>query len=630
MGYIQRSVSRKLMLVVLATTFFALLAYGAILLIYDLRSYHDAWVKDLTTQASIIAEVSAPALEFDDPKTAQENLNLLSTRPSILLAAIYTAEGEIFADYSLTEERAASGLRGPRGGYVVSGNRISVIHPIFKNNDLLGEVYIRARYGARDRLLSYALILAGVMVACLSLALLISIWLQAALTKPLFVVTNVAREVMQRRDFSLRAPKFTEDEIGVLVDAFNDMLGEVEKRTRALEDSNRSLEHEMSERQAAEQALLNADRRKDEFLATLAHELRNPLAPLLNGLRILHLCGRDSAQGKAALEVMERQLKQLVRLVDDLLDVSRITTGKLTINLQPVELGEVMRAAIETCSAFIEQCGHRLEVVLPERPVYLEGDGVRLAQVFANLLNNSAKYTNRGGRIGFSARLEDGCVAVTVEDDGIGIAPDMLPQIFEMFTQVDHSLERTHAGLGVGLALSRRLVELHGGTLEAASDGIGRGSRLTVVLATAQGPVQKPDVMTQMPEAPDAAHWRVLLVDDNVDFVNSMATLLTMMGHQVHTLHNGAQALAEAEAFAPQYAFLDIGMPGLNGYELARRLRELPVTANCVLTAVTGWGQKKDRELSQAAGFDFHLVKPVELAQILDVLKAGRGQIKAG
>lgn len=625
MRFFQRSVSRKLMLVVLATTFLALLAYGAVMLIYDLRSYHDSWVKDLTTQANIIAEVSAPALEFNDPKTAMENLNLLSTRPAILLAAIYTPSGEVFADYSTTDERALPMTPIPSQGYFVSGNRISVVHPILKNGVLLGAVYIRARYEADSRLLSYALILGCVMVASLSLALLISIWLQAALTRPLFAVTNVAREVMQRRDFSLRAEKYTEDEIGILVDAFNDMLSEVEKRARALENSNRSLEHEMTERHAAEQALLQADRRKDEFLATLAHELRNPLAPLLNSLKILRVADRDSVEVKEAQEIMERQLKQMVRLVDDLLDVSRITTGKLTISPQPLELREVMRAAIETSSGFIEKCGHTLEVVLPPGDLYVNGDNVRLAQVFANLLNNSAKYTNPGGRVRFVAQADHGQVKVAVEDNGIGIAAEMLPEIFQMFTQVDYSLERAHAGLGVGLALSQRLVELHGGTLVAESAGIGCGSRFVVTLDLIAKPAAA-EVAGPLAEASASVGRRILLVDDNVDFVTSMASLLTLLGHEVRTVHDGINALTAAGEFAPEYAFLDIGMPGLNGYDLARRLREFPTTAGCVLTAVTGWGQEKDRERSRAAGFDYHLVKPVELARILEVLQAGRPQ----
>lgn len=619
--YVQRSVSRKLMLVVLATTFLALSAYGSVMLIYDLRTYHDTWVKDLTTQANIIAEVSAPALEFNDPQTARENLNLLSTRRSILQAAIYTSTGAVFAGYSTTEARPEPLMAGPSDGYLVHGDRITVVHPIIKNGTSLGAVYILARYEARARLASYALILVCVMVASMSLALLISIWLQAALTRPLFAVTNVAREVMQSRDFSLRAEKFSEDEIGILVDAFNDMLSEVEKRARALEDSNRSLEHEMTERQAAERALLQADRRKDEFLATLAHELRNPLAPLLNGLRILRLADRDSADVHDAQEIMDRQLRQMVRLVDDLLDVSRITTGKLTISTSRIAVRDVMQAAVETCSTFIETCGHRLEVVFPDELLCVDGDSVRLSQVFANLLNNSAKYTNAGGQIRFAARAEGGQVVVEISDNGIGIAKDMLPEIFQMFTQVDCSLERAHAGLGVGLALSKRLVELHGGSLVAISDGVGKGSLFRVTLNTVDCPA---DVLDDpVANQSDAVSRRILLVDDNVDFVTSMASLLTLLGHEVQTVNDGVSALTVAADFAPDYAFLDIGMPGLNGYDLARRLRELPSTANCVLTAVTGWGQDKDRQLSRAAGFDYHLVKPVELARILEVLEAG-------
>ncbi|MCR6652482.1 MAG: ATP-binding protein [Cellvibrionaceae bacterium] len=619
--YFQRSVSRKLMLVVLATTFLALSAYGSVMLIYDLRTYHDSWVKDLTTQANIIAEVSAPALEFDDPQTARENLNLLSTRRSILQAAIYTASGEVFAGYSTSDEHPQPMLPALGEGYLVQGDRIAVVHPIAKNGTSLGTVYILARYEARARLTNYALILVFVMAASMSLALLISIWLQAALTRPLFAVTNVAREVMQRRDFSLRAEKFSEDEIGILVDAFNDMLSEVEKRARALEDSNRSLEHEMTERQAAEHALLQADRRKDEFLATLAHELRNPLAPLLNSLRIMRMADGDTAQRQEAQDIMERQLRQMVRLVDDLLDVSRITTGKLTISTSRVSVRDVMQAAVETCNAFIKKCGHHLDVTFPAEPLCVEGDSVRLSQVFANLLNNSAKYTNVGGHIRFAARRENDQVVVEVSDDGIGIAPEMLPEIFQMFIQVDYSLERAHAGLGVGLALSRRLVELHGGTLVAHSDGIGRGSLFRVALATAECPEPAADKSTN--PAGTSASRRVLLVDDNVDFVSSMASLLTLLGHEVKTVNDGVSALTEAANFTPDYAFLDIGMPGLNGYDLARRLREFPATANCVLTAVTGWGQEKDRELSRDAGFDYHLVKPVELARILEVLEAG-------
>lgn len=619
---ISQSISNKLMLVVMSTTFIALLVYGVAMLAYDLRAYHEGLIKDLSTQANIIAEVSAPALEFNDPVTAKENLDLLRTRPSILRASLFTAEGEIFAEYSSSDDQLAESPALPQlsADLVIEGNRIQVWQPVLKNNQILGSVYIRARYEVQTRLVNYLIILGCVMGASLGLALLIAIWLRGALTKPVFAVTNVARQVMQSRDFSLRAEKFTEDEIGVLVDAFNDMLREVERRATALEASNRSLEHEMTERKAAEDALRLADRKKDEFLATLAHELRNPLAPLTNGLRILRLSKDDPKTLETAQAVMERQLKQMVRLVDDLLDVSRITTGKLTISSTRIDVQSVMRDAIESSGSFIDNCGHKLFVEMPPDPLYVNADPVRLAQVFSNLLNNAAKYTNHGGHITFKAQVINGRIVVSITDNGIGLAPEALHNIFDMFTQVDQSLERAHAGLGVGLALSKRLVELHGGKLAVSSEGPGFGSTFSVHLKPAQQFSNENDIAAAPVQEQGMRH-RVLLVDDNVDFVTTMATLLSTMGHDVRMAHEGKVALEIAGQFAPEFAFLDIGMPGMNGYDLARQLRQLPETKNCILIAVTGWGQDKDRELSRAAGFNHHLVKPVELAQVLAVIE---------
>lgn len=618
---IRRSISNKLMLVVMSTTFIALLVYGVVMLAYDLRAYHDALLKDITTQANIIAEVSTPALEFNDPVTAKENLELLRTRPAILRAALFTAERERFAEYTNHNDQLKEWPESPQlfAEVTIDDNRIQVWQPVIKNGQTLGIVYIRARYEVQARLVSYLIILGCVMGASLGLALLIAIWLRGALTKPIFAVTNVARQVMQSRDFSLRAEKFTEDEIGVLVDAFNDMLREVERRAMALEASNRSLEREMTERQAAEDALRLADRRKDEFLATLAHELRNPLAPLTNGLRILRLSKDDPETLETAQGVMERQLKQMVRLVDDLLDVSRITTGKLAISSGRIDVQSVMRDAIESSGSFIDSCGHQLFVEMPPEPLYVNADPVRLAQVFSNLLNNAAKYTDHGGRISFKAQSVDSKIVVSITDNGIGLAPDAANKIFDMFTQVDQSLERAHAGLGVGLALSKHLVELHGGNLSVSSDGPGFGCTFSVNLEIAQQSSNKIDPATATAHTENVRH-RILLVDDNVDFVTTMATLLSTMGHDVLVAHEGKEALKIAGKFAPEFAFLDIGMPGMNGYDLARKLRQLPEITHCVLVAVTGWGQEKDRELSRAAGFNHHLVKPVELAQVLEVI----------
>jgi signal transduction histidine kinase/ActR/RegA family two-component response regulator len=620
--FFSRSISRKLMLVVLSTTFTGLLLSALAMLAYDIRTYQATWLEDLRTQADLIASSSAPALTFNDPRTATENLALLKSRPAIIEAAIYGPSGKLFASYAREGERSAVPLNAQPAGHRIDGEHIVVYQQMVANRELVLTVYLRARYELMDRLRNYALILGTVMAGSLALAGLISLWLQAAFTRPILDVTEVAREVMQRRDFSLRVRKTTSDEIGVLVDAFNDMLNEVGQRATALEESNRILEHETAERRSAEQALRLADRRKDEFLATLAHELRNPLAPLMNGLEILRMAGANPAMADRSREVMERQLRQMVRLVDDLLDVSRITTGKLMVRRTPVQLQQVVRSAVELAEPFIKSRGHTLELDLPDQPVWLEADATRLAQVFSNLLNNAAKYTNSGGAIRLEARVAGNSVAVRVIDNGIGLTPAMLRRVFDMFTQVDYSLERSNAGLGVGLTLARRLVELHEGKLEAFSDGPDQGSTFlaTLPLAAAASLHPQPGKRPE-PEAVPARQFRILLADDNVDFSSSLATLLRGLGHELLVAEDGLRALEAAPSFQPDFAFLDIGLPGLNGYALARALRANPATGETVLVAVTGWGQERDRQLAHEAGFDHHLVKPVEPARIREVLK---------
>ena len=612
------SVRRKLILMAVSTTFVALLAASAAMLVYDLRTFQRYWVDDLTTQADIIASVTAPALAFNDAKTAQLNLAVLRVRPQVLDAAIYTAAGARFATFSQQAGAPAFPERPGVAGYRINGGELVVTKPVIENGEMLGTVYLRARYGLFERTLNYAAILCGVLLAALAIAALVASRLQRSITRPLEAVTNVARAVMQRRDFTLRVPGNNSGEIGVLVEAFNDMLAEIGRRSHALQEANLTLEHEMQVRHRAEQALIVADRRKDEFLATLAHELRNPLAPIRTGLDILRIRSGDAHATQRATDIMERQLRQMVRLVDDLLDVSRINTGKFAIKMGRVELKAVVNDALEVVRSYIELHGHELVIELPDRPVFLHGDATRLAQILSNLLNNAAKYTNRGGRVNLSARVEDRSLVVSVADNGIGIASDMLDNVFEMFVQVDSTLERTNAGLGVGLSLARRLVELHGGTIEAHSAGIGQGSEFTVRLPI----VVEPELPTKsMPAAFISAEtYRILLADDNVDFVNSIGALLSAMGHSVVITHNGPDALTAAARFCPDYAFLDIGLPQMSGYDLARGIRRLSCGQLTLLVAVTGWGQEKDRQLAFEAGFDHHMVKPVRFEQIEEIL----------
>ncbi|MBW8900528.1 MAG: response regulator [Massilia sp.] len=611
------TVRGKLILMAVSTTFVALLGASLAMLLFDLRAFQRYWTDDLMTQADIMARVTAPALTFNDEETARQNLAVLRVRPQILAAAIYTSDGARFATYAAAPNQSIPARPAP-SGYRIEGGEVAVFRNIVENGEMVGTVYLRSRYGLVDRLLSYGAILGAVMLGALVIAGLVASRLQAAITRPLAAVTNVARQVMQRRDFTLRVPGNDSGEIGVLVAAFNDMLAEIGRRSHALQEANATLEHEMQVRERAEEALRLADRRKDEFLATLAHELRNPLAPIRTGLDILRLRSGDAQATQRATDIMERQLRQMVRLVDDLLDVSRINTGKFTIKSGRVELKAVVNDALEVVRPYIELHGHELVIDLPDRPVFLNGDATRLAQILSNLLNNAAKYTNRGGRVGLKATVDDRTLKLVVSDTGIGIAPDMLDTVFEMFVQVDSTLERSNAGLGVGLSLARKLVELHGGSIEAHSAGVGHGSQFVVRLPIVVDP--------ELPAKPTPASfisaetYRILLADDNVDFVNSIGALLTAMGHSVVITHNGTDALAAAKRFCPDYAFLDIGLPQMSGYDLARGIRDLSCCTMTVMVAVTGWGQEKDRQLAFEAGFDHHMVKPVRFEQIEEIL----------
>jgi PAS domain S-box-containing protein len=383
---------------------------------------------------------------------------------------------------------------------------------------------------------------------------------------------------------------------------------------------------DITERKQAEDALRLADRRKDEFLATLAHELRNPLAPIRNGLQIMRLAQGSGEPFARTQAMMERQLEQMVRLIDDLLDLSRISRGKVELHRTRVDIGTVLQSALETSRPVIEQFEHRLAVEFPSVPVLVDADVTRLAQVFANLLNNAAKYTPRGGRIMVMVEPGDGEVEIKIRDTGVGIPPDMRARVFEMFTQVDRSLERTQGGLGIGLSISKQLVEMHGGVISVESDGVGLGSEFVVRLptASAEGHVT-PAIRRERPSGGRGAARRILVADDNDDSVWSLATMLRMMGHEVRTATDGLRAVMEAAEFQPDVIFLDIGMPNLNGYDACRRIRQETWGKSAAVVAVTGWGQDEDIARSMAAGFDSHLVKPVGFDALRALLAAPAG-----
>lgn len=371
--------------------------------------------------------------------------------------------------------------------------------------------------------------------------------------------------------------------------------------------------------QDATEKLREADRRKDEFLATLAHELRNPLAPISNGLHILRQAGSDGPVAERVLPMMERQMNHLVRLVDDLLEVSRISRGKIELKKERSDLVAILRHALDTSQPAIQAGNHQLTVALPSEPVWLNIDPVRMTQVFTNLLNNAAKFTEAGGHIDLTLELRDGEAIVSVRDSGIGIPAEMLPHVFDLFTQVKRKLGRSQDGLGIGLSLARSLVEMHGGRIEVHSEGIAQGSEFVVHLPLAiLAPADSEE--TPVPAPAIQATQRILVTDDNQDAADSLALLLRSLGHDVQVVYNGSTALERLVSFKPNVVVLDIGMPDMDGYEVARRIRQHPDGKNVLLIALTGWGQNEDRRHTREAGFDHHLVKPVGIETLQALL----------
>jgi PAS domain S-box-containing protein len=371
----------------------------------------------------------------------------------------------------------------------------------------------------------------------------------------------------------------------------------------------------------AEHALREADRRKDEFLATLAHELRNPLAPIRNGLQILQMTHADPASFARVREMLERQVNHLVRLVDDLMEVARVTRGRIELRKEAVDLGAVLRSAVDTSRPVIEAAHHELTIEVPAEPIILVADPVRLAQVVANLLNNAAKYTEEGGRISLAAHRDDGHAVIVVRDSGIGIPSDVLPRVFDLFAQGDGTYHRAQGGLGIGLTLVRTLVELHGGTVVAKSEGLGRGSEFTVRLPLGAAVASQREPGEARGDGSFAAH-RILVVDDSRDAADSLATLLQGRGAEVRTARDGPTALDEIVRYRPSVVLLDIGMPDMDGHEVARRARQSPESRDVTLIALSGWGQDEDRRRSREAGIDYHLVKPVDLEELGQLLTA--------
>ncbi len=411
------------------------------------------------------------------------------------------------------------------------------------------------------------------------------------------------------------------------------VFADLYRKTQQLERLNAELERRVAERTAeleastellreSEDALRETDRRKDEFLAMLAHELRNPLAPIRNAVEYLRMRAQEDPSVRWSHDAIDRQVVHLTRLVDDLLDVSRITRGRLEIRRTRADLVEILRGAVDTAQALVQERGQRLHVTLPAEPVWIEADLVRMTQVFLNLFDNASKFTSEGGTIWLSIEREEGRALVRLRDTGTGITQDELPQLFQMFYQIRRSTTEAQGGLGIGLALVRQLVELHGGTVEAVSEGRDLGAEFIVQLPVLVESPAEGSTNGAKEEGPAIAARRVLVVDDNVDSAESLAMLLRLGGHEIETAYDGVQAVESAERFRPDLVLLDIGLPRMDGYDAAVRIREQASGRDVVLVAVTGWGQEEDRRRSREAGFDAHLTKPVDLAALSRLLAA--------
>jgi signal transduction histidine kinase/ActR/RegA family two-component response regulator len=570
---------------------------------------------------------------FRDPESATSTLAGLSAERSVRAAAIYGADRRLFAQYRRAadagppEAELPAALAGSQHAF--TSDALVLSRPIGFQGTPLGTVVIRAATTEQAaRLRSYTALAAAVSLGAFAVAVLLAAGMHRSISRPILSLADTARVVSEKKDYSARAVGAGPGELGLLVATFNEMLDSLHQRDEALQDTRRRLEATLEERTALYREAEQANRVKDEFLATLSHELRTPMNAIVGWTSLLAAGNLDPETTARAIASIDRNAKAQVRLIEDILDVSRIVSGKLRLKIQPVDLPAIVEAAVDALRHAAEAKGVRLQVMLDQEAAPINGDADRLQQVCWNLLSNAIKFTPRGGRVYVELSRPNSHVELLVRDSGQGIKPEFLPHVFERFRQADSSSTRAHGGLGLGLAIVRHLVELHGGTVEARSDGEGHGASFVVQLP--MGPVRaaapaRTGAAARLAGAPvpdELTGVRVLVVEDDAESRELLESMLTRLGAEVEVAASAAEGMAALERRPPHVLLSDIEMPGEDGYSLIRRIRALPSAERARLpaAALTAYARTEDRIAALAAGFQFHLSKPVAASELAAVV----------
>jgi signal transduction histidine kinase/ActR/RegA family two-component response regulator len=628
-----RPIRRKLLLLTLAPTVAALLLASIGFLTWDIVERRREIRQDVEIEAQVLPETVAPAITFNRPEEIDGFLAVLKIRPHVRFACVYSLDGERVGMFHRDGEPGCG--TAPPAGSSFGWSRYQVVSPVTDQGDVVGTFYLsRDMRDVQRRLTVGSGIILGLLVLAVALALALAQRMRRSVSEPLLGLAETARRISTTRDYAIRATPLSRDEIGVVVRSFNEMLDHIADRSAQLSKANAELQHEVDERKrvegervAALEREREANRLKDEFLATLSHELRTPLNAVLGWARVLRATSADEATQARGLESIERNARAQARLIEDLLEISRIVTGKLRLHVREVDLAAIVDTAVDIVKPAALAKRLQLEAYIDARPALTQGDPDRLQQVVWNLLSNAVKFTLPEGRVTVRLTRKDGYV-LTVQDSGAGIEPTFLPHVFDAFRQADGSATREHGGLGLGLAIARQLVEAHGGTIQAQSEGRDTGSTFEVLLPSVVEAPQSSTVFTEAPamEPVDASLLSgvdVLVVDDDEDARVLLQMTLRRYGAEVVMAASAREALAAIDRALPDVVLSDIGMPHQDGYDLLRQLRARPAEqgGRIPAVAVTAYASATDRSSTQAAGYQAHVAKPYEPDEIARLVR---------